>query len=173
MIIFGRMQIRPATLADVPEIMSLIAGVVPVMQAAGNFQWNNDYPNAAVFEDDIARQQLWVVVDENEIAGVVAITTDQSPEYANVGWDINETAIVVHRLAVSINHQGKGIAALMMHQAEVVARERSISIMRIDTNSTNKVTRRLFPKLGYEFVGEIGLAFRPNLRFYCYEKFLR
>jgi hypothetical protein len=24
--------------------------------------------------------------------------------------------------------------------------------------------------LGYVFAGEIGLGFRPNLRFYCYEK---
>src|SRR6201996_2591381 len=167
------MLIRRAVLSDVTEIMNLINGVVPVMQAAGNFQWSSDYPNPAVFEKDIAQQQLWVVVDENEIAGVVAITTDQSPEYADVGWDLNETAIVVHRLAVSVNHQGKGVAALMMQQAEVVARERGIPIMRIDTNSTNKVTRQLFPKLGYEFAGEIGLAFRPNLRFYCYEKFLK
>jgi ribosomal protein S18 acetylase RimI-like enzyme len=167
------MHIRRATLADVTEIMNLIRGVVPAMQAAGNFQWSSDYPNPAVFEEDIAQQQLWVAVDENEIAGVIAITTDQSPEYADVGWDINETAIVVHRLAVSVNHQGKGIAALMMQQAEVVGQERGINILRVDTNSTNKVTRQLFPKLGYEFVGEIGLAFRPNLRFYCYEKFLR
>jgi len=166
------MHLRLATLADVPEIMQLIAGVVPVMQAAGNFQWNSDYPNPEVFESDIDQNQLWVAEDAGEIAGVIAITTDQPPEYADVGWDINETAIVVHRLAVSINHQGKGAAALMMHQAEVVARERGINIMRIDTNSTNKVTRQLFPKLGYEFVGEIGLAFRPNLRFYCYEKLL-
>jgi len=166
------MIIRRAILTDVPEIMQLIAGVVPVMQAAGNFQWSSDYPNPEVFESDIAQEQLWVAEDAGEIAGVIAITTDQSPEYADVGWDINETAIVVHRLAVSVNHQGKGAAALMMHQAEAVARERGIHIMRIDTNSTNKVTRQLFPKLGYDYVGEIGLAFRPNLRFYCYEKFL-
>ena len=31
-------------------------------------------------------------------------------------------------------------------------------------------TQRLFPKLGYRFAGEIGLAFRPGLRFFCYEK---
>src|ERR1700743_3726345 len=118
------MQIRQAILADIPEIMNLIDGVVPVMRAAGNFQWSADYPNPQVFEKDIAQNQLWVVEDEGEIGGVIAITTDQSPEYADVGWDLNETAIVVHRLAVSVNHQGKGIAAKMMHQAEVVAHAR-------------------------------------------------
>jgi RimJ/RimL family protein N-acetyltransferase len=40
----------------------------------------------------------------------------------------------------------------------------------VDTNSENAATQRLFPKLGYRFAGEIKLAFRPGLRFFCYEK---
>lgn len=164
------MIIRPATLNDVPQIMQLIAEVVPIMNAAGNFQWDATYPNATVFENDINFNQLWVADDNGDVAGIAAITTDQEPEYAAVGWDLNETAIVVHRLAVSIHHQGKGIAASLMQQAETEAVKRGISALRIDTNSTNKATRQLFPKLGYEYAGEIGLGFRPNLRFYCYEK---
>jgi len=42
--------------------------------------------------------------------------------------------------------------------------------VRVDTNSENAATQRLFPKLGYRFAGEITLAFRPGLRFYCYER---
>jgi N-acetylglutamate synthase-like GNAT family acetyltransferase len=164
------MIIRAATLNDVPQIMQLIAAVVPLMNAAGTFQWDAAYPNAVVFENDIKLNQLWVADDNGNVAGVAAITTDQEPEYAAVGWDLSETAIVVHRLAVSIHHQGKGIAARLMQQAETEAIKRGISVLRIDTNSANKATRQLFPKLGYEYAGEIGLGFRPNLRFYCYEK---
>jgi len=164
------MLIRPATLRDIPQIMQLITEVVPVMNAAGNFQWDATYPNPAVFENDVTRNQLWVADEDGDVAGIAAITTDQEPEYALVGWDLNETAIVIHRLAVSIHHQGKGIASLLMRQAELEANRLEIKVMRIDTNSANKATRQLFPKLGYEFAGEIGLGFRPNLRFYCYEK---
>ena len=164
------MTIRPATLADIPGIMQLIAEVVPAMNAASNFQWDSTYPNAKVFENDIALEQLWVADADGDIAGIAAITTDQEPEYADVGWDLNETAIVTHRLAVSTRYQGQGIAAKLMQQAELEALARGINTLRIDTNSNNKATRQLFPKLGYEFAGEIGLGFRPNLRFYCYEK---
>ena len=164
------MIIRAATLNDVPQIMQLMAAVVPLMNAAGNFQWDAAYPNAVVFENDIKLNQLWVADDNGDVAGIAAITTDQEPEYSAVGWDLSETAIVVHRLAVSIHHQGKGIAAMLMKQAETEAVKRGISVLRIDTNSANKATRQLFPKLGYEYAGEIGLGFRPNLRFYCYEK---
>jgi ribosomal protein S18 acetylase RimI-like enzyme len=164
------MIIRQARLADIPQIMNLIAEVVPGMNASGNFQWDNTYPNAAVFEGDIAKDQLWMAEIDGVVAGIAAITTDQEPEYANVGWDINETAIVTHRLAVSSKYRGMGVAAALLMQAEEVAKSRGISILRVDTNTNNQATQKLFPKLGYVFAGEIGLGFRPNLRFYCYEK---
>jgi GNAT superfamily N-acetyltransferase len=166
------MTIRLAVLADLPQIMQLITDVVPAMNAAGNFQWDNTYPNIPVFENDIALGQLWVAEVDNRIAGIAAITTDQEAEYAEVGWDINETAIVTHRLAVGSQYQGKGIAGALLMQAEVEAIERGIKFLRIDTNTQNRATQKLFPKLGYLYAGEIGLGFRPNLRFYCYQKCL-
>jgi len=75
------MQIRPATTADVPAIMQMIAKVVPIMHAAGNYQWGHDYPNPEVFNKDIKIGQLWVADIDGVIAGVTAITTDQDPEY--------------------------------------------------------------------------------------------
>ncbi|EHQ28147.1 GNAT family N-acetyltransferase [Mucilaginibacter paludis] len=164
------MLIRKGTLSDVPAIMQLIDDVVPAMIAAGNFQWDSNYPNPAVFEQDIQLNQLWVAEIENAIAGVAAITTDQDEEYATVGWDITETAIVTHRLAVNPQYRGLGIAAELLNQAEQEALARGINFLRIDTNSNNQATQKLFPKLGYVYAGEISLAFRPGLRFYCYEK---
>ena len=166
------MSIRLATPEDIPAIMQMIATVVPLMHSSGNFQWDSTYPNVKVFEDDIALNQLWVADIDSKIGGIAAITTDQDAEYAEVGWDINEIAIVTHRLAVSVNHRRQGIAEALLKQAEIVAQNRGIKILRIDTNSNNKATRLLFPKLGYEFAGEISLLFRPNLKFYCYEKII-
>jgi ribosomal protein S18 acetylase RimI-like enzyme len=166
------MLIRLATLNDIEPIMQLVAEVVPGMREAGNFQWDSTYPNVKVFEHDIAQNQLWVADMDGQIGGIIAITTDQDLEYAAVGWDITQMAIVTHRLAVSIHHRRQGIAEALLKQAELEAINRGIHILRIDTNSNNKATRLLFPKLGYEFAGEIGLSFRPNLRFYCYEKLI-
>jgi len=166
------MIIRLATLNDVEAIMQLIAQVVPVMNASGNFQWDSTYPNADVFKNDIELEQLWVAEVDGKVAGVTAITTDQADEYRNAGMDTDVTAIVTHRLAVGLDYRGLRIAETLLNQAEVVARELGIDTLRIDTNSNNKATRKLFPKLGYEYTGETGFKFRPNLRFYCYEKVL-
>jgi ribosomal protein S18 acetylase RimI-like enzyme len=167
------MEVRLGTNDDVACVMELVRRVVPLMRASGNLQWDDIYPNAAVFGQDVELQQLWVAEIDGHVAGVAAITTDQTPEYADVGWDISEEAIVVHRLAVDPDFQGKGVAAALMLQAEAVANTRGLSVLRVDTNTQNQATQKLFPKLGYTLAGEISLKFRKGLRFLCYEKLLQ
>ncbi len=163
------MQIRLAVPEDIPALVVLLQRVVPLMRASGNLQWDDDYPNAEVFERDIELGHLWVAEMDGAIAGVAAVSTDQEPEYAEV-WDIEEVAVVVHRLAVDPAFRGAGVAGALMGKAEEVAVERGIRVLRVDTNTQNEATQRLLPKLGYELAGEIGLGFRPGLRFLCYEK---
>ena len=162
--------IRRATVADLPAILALVRRVVPLMQASGNRQWSADYPNETVFRADIERQQLWVAELDGTIAGVAALTQDQDAEYAQADWDVTQPALVTHRLAVDPAAQGRGVALALMQQAEKQAVAQGLNVLRVDTNSENAATQRLFPKLGYRFAGEITLAFRPGLRFFCYEK---
>jgi len=128
------------------------------------------FADANTVEQDIAAGQLWVADVDGVIAGAAAITTEQYPEYADVGLDISQPAIVVHRLAVDTKFRGMGIAAALLMQAEQESVNRGFNLLRIDTNSQNKAAQSLFPKLGYVFAGEMGLKFRPGMRFYCYEK---
>jgi ribosomal protein S18 acetylase RimI-like enzyme len=167
------MQIRLATRQDLTALMTLVRRVVPLMRSTGNLQWDENYPNEAVFERDIDLRQLWIAEIGPDIAGIAAITMDQEPDYAQVGWDISEPAMVVHRLAVDPAFRGAGVASSLMQTAERIAVKRAISVVRVDTNTQNAATQRLFPKLGYQLAGEINLQFRPGLRFFCYEKRLQ
>lgn len=168
--IFVKMHLRLADINDIPAILALISQVVPLMNASGNYQWDTNYPNEAVFRKDIEAMKLWVATSNEQLLGLSAITIDQDPEYAEVGWDLNETAIVTHRLAVKPDSRGQGVGKALLLKAEEEAVRRGIGVLRVDTNSMNRVTQNLFPKLGYRFAGEIGLSYRPGLRFYCYEK---
>lgn len=166
------LTIRRATMADLLAVVALVQAVVPRMNAAGNMQWTSEYPNEAVFRRDIERHHLWVAERLGVLEGVAALTQDQDPEYADADWDAAETALVTHRLAVFPEAQGRGVAGALLAQAEHEARTLGLRTLRVDTNSENVATQRLFPKLGYRFAGEIKLAFRPGLRFFCYEKWL-
>ena len=79
------MQIRLATRQDLTALMALVRRVVPLMRSAGNLQWDENYPNEAVFERDIDLRQLWIAEIGPDIAGIAAITMDQEPDYAQVG----------------------------------------------------------------------------------------
>jgi ribosomal protein S18 acetylase RimI-like enzyme len=141
------------------------------MQASGNQQWSAEYPNEEVFQRDIEHQHLWVAELNGQVAAIAALTNnDQDPEYAQADWDPAEPALVTHRLAVDPAAQGSGLAVALLQQAETLATQLGLKVLRVDTNSENQATQRLFPKLGYRFAGEITLAFRPGLRFFCYEK---
>ncbi len=164
------MQLRPATLEDIPAILALIGRVVPIMQASGNRQWDSTYPNARVFEHDVAHGQLWVAEFDEHLAGVAAITAEREPEYAHVGWDFEQPALVIHRLAVEPAFRGQGIATALLRHAETLARARGIDVLRTDTSADNGAAQRLFPRLGYVFSGEITIAFRPGVRVLCYER---
>jgi len=164
------MTIRLAVKEDLPALMELMRRVLPLMVAAGNLQWDDRYSSEVVFGWDIEMGQLWVADTESGLGGVAAVTTDQEPEYALVGWDLSEEAVVVHRLAVDPAMRGAGVASALMQRAELVATERGISVLRVDTSTKNEATKRLFPKLGYGLAGEIDLRHRPGLRFLCYEK---
>ena len=170
---FCHLTIRLATPNDIPAVLTLIRRVVPLMNAAGNFQWEDSYPNEAVFRQDIARQHLWLAELDGQLAGIAALThNDQDAEYAQANWDVTEPALVTHRVAVDPAAQGRGVAVALLQKAEELARQQGLRVLRVDTNSENQATQRLFPKLGYRFAGEITLAFRPGLRFFCYEKWV-
>jgi ribosomal protein S18 acetylase RimI-like enzyme len=164
------LELRLATPTDLPAILEIVRAVVPLMRAVGNLQWGADYPNSAVFTHDIDQDQLWVALQNDRPVGVAALTTTQEPEYAQVGWDLTEPAIVVHRLAVDPASQGMGVATALMLHAEHLARSRRIGVVRVDTSAENAATQRLFSKLGYTFAGELALAFRPGLRVLAYQK---
>lgn len=165
-----QMVIRRAALFDVPAIMFIVRAALPLMHASGNHQWDDNYPSTEIFLRDIQRKELWVADFDGVLGGVAAITTEQTPEYANVGWDLNEPALVIHRLVVDPEFRGHGIAVALMQEAEALAEEQAIHVLRVDTSHLNEAAQRMFLKLGYNYSGEITIAYRPGLIVRCYEK---
>lgn len=164
------MQIRLAVQEDIAAVIELLRRIVPSMRAAGNLQWDERYPGAAVFEHDVEQKQLWVAEIDGVLAGMIAVTTGQEPDYGHAGWDVEEAGVMLHRLAVDPEFRGAGVAAALMKKAEEVAVEHGVTAVRTDTSAENKAAQKLFLKLGYVAMGEIGLSFRPGLRVICYEK---
>lgn len=164
------MMIRKAQMNDLDSIETIIKDVKEKMHSINNYQWGNDYPNLSDFKNDIKDESLYVYVDkDNEIKGLICINFEEPPEYNNLNWSLNEKAIILHRMAVSINSRKQGIASALMQFAEDIALMSDIHYIRTDTYSSNEKMQGLFKKLGYSFIGEIAFQERPH-PFYCYDK---
>eukprot|EP01032_Pedospumella_encystans_P008513 gene8513-10098_t len=168
--------LRKAKTEDLPSIVRICALSVALLNAENNYQWNDTYPLQSDFEKDIHDDVLWVAEVNGDVAGFAALTTDQSEEYAELGWKPEDTSLVPHRVAVDPAFRGKGIARKFMIKAEELAREAGYKYVRVDTNIKNLVMQGLFKSLGYEYGGEVCFKNKPiiyeKMRFPCYQKIL-
>ena len=147
------------------------------MLSVGNQQWDSEYPANSDFQNDINNKKLWVVeMSDGGIGGVIAITNDQYEQYTECGWDITGIAMVPHRVCVNPKYRKCGIGQKLYKQVEIIARERGINCLRVDTYNENEAMCNLILKMGYKFGGNMELTFpKSGLKgtWNCYEKILQ
>ena len=164
--------IRTARKEELEEIMKLIAKCVQVMQDGGSDQWDEHYPNKEIIGSDIERGTLYVYEDNNAVAGILVLDENQAEDYAAIEWAQNQGPhLIMHRLAVHPEVQGKGIARQLIAYAEELALDRGYTSIRLDTYAKNTKALELYPRLGYDLRGEISFPSR-TANFPVFEKVL-
>ncbi|WP_151736655.1 GNAT family N-acetyltransferase ['Paenibacillus yunnanensis' Narsing Rao et al. 2020] len=154
-------DIRQAASGEIAEIMELIAACVQVMQAGGSDQWDETYPNQEILLADIAAGTLYAYFLDGAVAGILVLDEHQSEQYREIQWPQNEgTYLVMHRLAVHPEAQGKGIARKLITFAEQLARKKGYTGIRLDTYSKNTPALALYKGMGYELRGEVKVSGR-------------
>lgn len=149
-------EIRKAQINEVGEIMELVAKCVQVMQAGGSDQWDDSYPNKEIISADIENGTLYAYVDNGAIAGILVLDENQSELYRDIQWAQEQGPhLIMHRLAVHPEVQGKGIARKLIAFAEEHARVSGYTSIRMDTYTKNTRALAIYPNLGYERRGEI------------------
>jgi len=162
-------MIRLAETQDLTAIMEILQVVVQKMHNNNNFQWDAKYPREQDFIEDINQGELFVSVQEGEVAGFICINKVEPEEYKGLAWSLSQEALVIHRMAVSPAYQKLGIGAQLVGFADELAKQKQMKYLKIDTYSGNPKAQRLFEKLGYTFVGEMHFNGKEKA-FYCYEK---
>lgn len=149
------MEIRKATLQDLPVILAIYDAARTYMRANGNMhQWINGYPSEAVVKDDIAKENCHVCIEDGEIIGVFVFFIGLDPTYNKIydgQWLNNEPYGIIHRIAVSAHR--KGVASqcfdfALSHCAN----------LRIDTHEDNIPMQNSLAKNGFTRCGIIYLA---------------
>lgn len=166
-------MIRKARATDIETITVITKACAKAMIAKGIYQWNEHYPNPEAFENDLKRNELYVLEINTKVAACVVISTFMDEEYKPIHWlTKNKNNLYIHRLAVHPNHQGLGYAQQLMAFAEHYAIEHNYSSIRLDTFSQNKRNQKFYELRGYKRLGDIFFPKQSEYPFHCYELLL-
>lgn len=164
-------MIRKAKKEDLDQIMQIISDTVSEMKTYNNTQWDENYPQAKDFENDINNDDLFVYELENKVMGFICVNFIEPNEYKDIKWSFDKKSMVVHRMAVNSNFRNKKIGTKLMDFAEEFARKNEVEYLKTDTYSLNIKMNSLFTKFGYNLAGQMSFLGK-EFPFNCYEKIL-
>ena len=146
------MNIRNATVADIPEIMRICDSARNYMRANGNkAQWINGYPSEELWRDDIAKKQCFVCEEKNHLCAVFAFILGEDSTYQyieNGQWKNDLPYGTIHRLG------SDGTCSGIMEKCKAFALSH-ISELRADTHEDNKIMQSVLERNGFEKCGII------------------
>ena len=163
-------EIKRALPGDLPTIKKLTEACAIAMQEREIFQWNEHSPSLEKLQNDIEREELYVLVVEGSIKGIVVLSDHMDEEYIPIEWlTPNFKNLYIHRLATHPNHWGDGYGQKLMDFAEAYARNHNYTSVRLDTFSQNKRNQRFYESRGYVKLGDIFFPKQSEHPFHCYE----
>jgi len=163
-------MIRKARLSDIDTILKITKSCARHMIAQNIHQWNEHYPNKEAFINDVKRNELYVLEEQNMLIGCIVVSAFMDEEYLPIPWlTPNDSNIYIHRVAIDPEYQGQGNAQKLMSFAEQFARDNNYSSVRLDTFSQNSRNQKFYERRGYKKLGDIYFPKQSEHPFYCYE----
>tara|TARA_R110000868_G_scaffold121097_6_gene321368 strand:- start:2913 stop:3428 length:516 start_codon:yes stop_codon:yes gene_type:complete len=162
---------RRANLSEITPIWEILQQAIRRRKEEGSAQWQDGYPNPEVVQKDIEKGQGFVLVDGEAIIGYSAVMINDEPAYDGIEgkWLTNDDFVVIHRVALSDNYLGKGLAKMIIGYVEDFALQNNIYSVKADTNFDNIPMMKIFEKSGYTLCGEVFFRGAPRK---AYEKVL-
>lgn len=127
------------------------------LRGMGVDQWQKGYPCREIWEDDIEKQVAWLAVEEGKVLGVFTFLTAPDPSYAEIdgAWLADIPYASMHRVCVSDDSKGRGVAGEMFRHGFDMAKELGFGSVRIDTHPENMPMQRALGKAGFVPCGTI------------------
>lgn len=162
------MKLRTATIEDIDAVMRIFSQARLAQRKAGFRQWEDDYPSLEVLKSDIRDAKGYILDDDGQQAGYVAIALkdeeyDAHPEL----WDVTESYAVFHRIAISDDYRGLKLSSALFDMAESKATRADAAFVRIDTGLENHPMQHILSQRGYRNLGPCAFTWGERL---AYEK---
>ena len=151
---------RKATADDMDALLALGAEGSAYLRANGVDQWQDNFPNEAVFTRDIGKGNCWLFTHGQTPAGVIVVYLEPDPDYPAIEgrWLTEGTPYgVIHRAAISAAFRGHGLVDEMFSLAEDIILGSGCVSARVDTHEDNGPMRHVLERRGYAPCGVVYL----------------
>jgi GNAT superfamily N-acetyltransferase len=164
-----------ATADHVDAVYALLSAAGERLAARGFPNWLPAYPRERVAEN-VSEGIVWMVSegDGGRRAEVMVATWTLRPipthPYAGIAWhDAHAIARYLNRLAVTPEHQGRGIGRWCLARIAEQCAGDAVAAVRCDVLQAHVPLRRFYERHGYESRGN---RFHSGWRFEVYERVL-
>lgn len=167
--IMTKLHIRKAEPEDLKTALEICLDARDFQRSCGFVQWGDGYPSRDVIGDDIAAGKGYMIEVGAHPKGYCVIDTDGDREYDAIPelWATESPYAAVHRLALSSEARGQGIARIVLAEIERILGYEGIFAMRVDTGLQNQRMHRLLDACGFKLCGAHSFSWGPRL---AYEK---
>ncbi len=161
------MTFKKATNADAERVWQILQEAIATRKTDGSNQWQDGYPNPETIANDIELGYGYVLMENQLIIAYAAVIFDIEPAYENIEgkWLSNGPYVVAHRVAVTTEAKGRGIATIIMKKIEELALSKNVGSIKVDTNFDNVPMLKILDKLGYTYCGEVYFRGSPRRAF--------
>lgn len=146
---------RLATISDLPIIMQIIADAKIRMAKHNSGQWQDGTPSLDTIKNDILNNSYYVAIHiDNIVGGCAVLTFEEGYEHLLEGkWSVIGPYLVIHRFAVAASYLGQGVGTFMLDNIGLIAKQKEVKSIRIDTHVKNREMISLLNKFGFNHVG--------------------
>ena len=153
------MKLQKATIEDYESIIAFYDDVTdrtPDMECYA--RWKKGlHPTHDGIRAYIEEGSMYLYKEEDAIIGAMAVTMYQDEDYHAITWSRqfpDKEVAVIHILAVSPDHQGKGIGSEMIREAISLAHANGMKAIRLDALASNTPAHKIYMSLGFEYRGQ-------------------
>ncbi len=148
-------MIRLAETKDLDAIVKVYDAARAYMALSGNpHQWGDDgYPHRDLLEEDIEKQRLYVIEENDAVHAVFAFMLGEDPTYGYIEdgqWPNDKPYGTIHRIASDGQIKGMFTRTFNFCRSK-------IDEVRIDTHHDNKTMQHVVAKHGFKRCGIIYL----------------
>ena len=168
------MEIRHSTYNDIESIMNIIKQAQAYFKSKGIDQWQNNYHNPSVIENDIQLNESYVILMNRKIVGTYVLSYRVESTYDIIydgSWLTLDKYAVIHRIAFDQSIKGQGLSKNVLDYIYTQCINNEIYSIKIDTHEDNSVMRKMVVSNGFIHCGTILL--RDGNKRLAYEKPLK